>query len=594
MALFSQTFLDELRAQADIVQVVQDYVPLKQVGGTYKGLCPFHNEKTPSFHVNRDKGFFHCFGCGTGGDVFKFVELQERLPFPDVGRRLAARFGVALPTPEASADQRADDEARETLLRIHEMAATFFRTQLMEDGGVAAREHLRGRGFTRGTVERLAFGYAPESRDALTRLLLDGGISRELATRSGLVVERENGQLIDRFRHRLMIPICRESGSIVAFGGRALAPQQVPKYLNSPETPIYSKSRVLFGLHLTKQAIRREGAAVLVEGYFDFAQALQAGVGSVVATCGTALTRPQAQLIRRFAARVTLSFDPDSAGQGAVVKSSDLLVQEGFGVSVARLPMGKDPDTFVREAGAEAYRSLVAGARPYLDHLLDLEVARHDLTTNDGRLGFLHAMLAVAARIPDAAGRDQFADRLAHRAEIAEEVVRQEIRRAAAARQTSLPERIFNRQYELKPAERDLLQALLTRPDEAWAAIEWLDEEDLEGLPTQRIFSTARSLRDVATALIPPALFERLTEEEMALVARLAAPGDRALTPLTPVECARTLRRLRYERERALTQHQIKQLQDESAERHADRIVGLLARTNELARRIEELGTGRG
>lgn len=590
MPTYSQSFIEELRAHVDIVQVVQEYVPLRQVGGTYKGLCPFHSEKTPSFNVNREKGFFHCFGCGAGGDAFKFLELQERLTFPEVVKRLAQRFGVPLPEQEDAARDRVAEAERETLLKIHELAAAYFKAQLAAPPGRTAREHLSDRALAQETVEQLGYGYAPADREGLKRRLAAAGIPLALAVRSGLVVQREDGQTVDRFRHRLMVPICRESGSVVAFGGRALNSDQMPKYLNSPETPIYSKGRTLYGLNLTKPAIRKSNMAVLVEGYFDFAQALQAGVDTVLATCGTALTKHHATLLRRFTQRVVLSFDPDAAGQGAVEKSSELLVQEGFTVNVAVLPAGQDPDTFVRQAGGTAYRERVAQAHSYLDHLIEAAAKQFDLSKPDSRRQFLTRLLELAAKIPDPAQRDQFADRLAHRAQIDEEVVRQEIRRAAVAKRTTLPERILSVGKELKPAERDLLAALVSQPAEALNDLLWLEEDDLDGLAAARIFREARALKEVPPERIPQLLVERLSEQEQLMVTRVAAQGNSALTPLTPRECARTLRRLRYERERADIQREIKQLQEQHAATHADRIARLSARKIELARLIEELG----
>lgn len=590
MATYSQSFLEDLKSHVDIVQVVQEYVPLRQVGNTYKGLCPFHAEKTPSFNVNRDKGYFHCFGCGVGGDAFKFVELQEKLAFPDVVKRMAQRFGVALPASEDAQRDRAQDAERETLIKIHELSAAYFRSQLESSAGRVARDHLRERALTAETMAQLGYGYAPADREGLKRRLVASGIPLAMAIRSGLILQRDDGQTVDRFRHRLMVPICRESGSTVAFGGRALSADQVPKYLNSPETPIYSKGRTLYGLSLTKQAIRKEGMAVLVEGYFDFAQAWQAGVTTVLATCGTALTKHQAQLLRRFAAKVVLSFDPDTAGQGAVVKSSELLVQENFTVNVAVLPSGQDPDTFVRRAGPSAYRERIATAHSYLDHLIEAAATTHDFSNPDSRRHFLTSLLELAAKIPDPAQRDQFADRLAHRAQIGEDVVRQEIRRAAVARRTTLPDRILNVGNDLKPAERDLLSALISKPSDAMAALAWLEDDDLDGLATERIFREARSLKDLSPDSVPQLLFERLSDQETGIVTRAAASGESALTPLTPKECARTLRRLRYERERAATQREIKQLQEQNAVQYADRIARLSARKIELARLIEELG----
>ena len=243
---------------ADIVTVISDYVSLRKAGTTYKGLCPFHGEKTPSFSVNRDRGFFHCFGCGAGGDVFKFVELQEKVDFADAVRQLAQRFGIPIPELESSHEDRESSAERESLLRMHEIAAAYFREQLQSDAASRIREYLTGaRKLTPETIETLALGFAPPSRDGLRQRLLKQGFAPGLLVRSGLVTRRDDGTEMDRFRNRLMIPIARDTGSIIAFGGRALEKDQVPKYLNSPETPIYSKSRTLYGLNLTKGDIRK-------------------------------------------------------------------------------------------------------------------------------------------------------------------------------------------------------------------------------------------------------------------------------------------------------------------------------------------------
>ena len=289
MARLPQAFLDDLHLHADIVQVVGDVVSLRRAGATWKGLCPFHGEKTPSFHVNREKGFFHCFGCGVGGDVIKFVELHEKVGFMDAVRMLAGRFGLAVPelSDEASGPSAAE---REALLKVHEVAAAWFREQLEAPAGTRVRRQLDARGIAPATSAQLGLGFAPAARDALKSHLLSKGFALPVLLRSGLVVERDGGEVVDRFRNRLMIPICRDAGSVIAFGGRAMEAGQEPKYLNSPETPIYSKSRTLYGLHLSKAAIRKLNYAVLVEGYFDFGQLVQAGVSPVVASCGTALT----------------------------------------------------------------------------------------------------------------------------------------------------------------------------------------------------------------------------------------------------------------------------------------------------------------
>jgi DNA primase len=561
MPRFSESFLADLRLQADIVQVVQEVVSLRRVGGRYVGLCPFHNEKSPSFGVDREKGVFHCFGCGVGGTVFKFVELHERLSFPEAVRAVARKFGVAIPEGSDGQDAAADAE-RESLITLHEVAAKFYRDVLASDSGRRGRELLDRRGLDPQIVESLGFGFAPPGRDALLSHLRSKGLSAPLAVKAGLVADRD-GRLSDRFWNRLMIPICRESGMPVAFGGRAMEADQVPKYLNSPETPIYSKSRTLYGLNVTRKAIGQQLRAVLVEGYFDFAMALQGGVTAVVATCGTALTQQQAQLLHRFAKKVVLSFDPDAAGQGAAVRSCDLLVREGFDVNVALLPPGRDPDLVVREEGGEAYQALVDGAKPYLDFLVDRAVKQHDTATPAGRLAFLNQMLAVAASIPEAAARDQFADRLSLRAGISEDVVRQEIRKAAVARKTTAPEVRPVSRAQLTEAERDLLAQLLATPAEAADAITGLEPADLVGLPSRSLLEAAQALaRDERTqgrtGTLASRLLAELAEADVAFLTGLSAQVTK---PAPVADCIRVLKDRRSGRERQEIQRQIDAIQ---------------------------------
>ena len=281
MALFPQQFIDDLRLQANIVQVVQEYVPLKRAGTTFKGLCPFHAEKTPSFHVNPEKGFFHCFGCGVGGDVFKFLELHEKLSFPEAVKLLAQKFGIALPErSEGSGDDdaRRDSAVREALLKAHEIAAAYFREQLAGPAGARARQRLKERDVTDETIAQLGLGYAPAARDGLKGRLLKQGFAQGVLLQSGLIVQRDTGDVVDRFRNRLMVPICRDTGSVIAFGGRQMDPDQGgPKYVNSPETMLFTKGAVLFGLHKSKRALIDKKSAIVCEGQLDLITAFEHG-----------------------------------------------------------------------------------------------------------------------------------------------------------------------------------------------------------------------------------------------------------------------------------------------------------------------------
>jgi DNA primase len=587
MGLFPQPFIDDLRFTANIVQVVQDYVPLKRAGTTYKGLCPFHSEKTPSFHVNPEKGFFHCFGCGAGGDVFKFLELHEKLDFPEAVKMLAQKFGVPLPERSDDDASKRDAGLREALLKIHEIAADYFREQLAAPAGARARQQLKDRDVSPKTIDQLGLGFAPSSRDGLKGRLLKQGFAQGLLLQSGLLAQRDNGETVDRFRNRLIVPICRDTGSVIAFGGRAMdADQGGPKYLNSPETPIYSKSRTLYGLNLTKTAIRKLGYAVLVEGYFDFAQVFQTEAAPVVASCGTALTPQQAQLLRRFTTKAALSYDPDAAGENAAARSCELLVAEGFDVNVVVLDKGEDPDTFIRKQGPDRYRERLRASRPYLEYLLDRAAAGLDPGHDDTRRQFLTKMLEVAARIPDAAARDQFADRVAHKARVTEEVVRAEIRKAAVQRRTTLTPRELPSFGQLKYAEKGLIWGLIHATGDALDALGELETEDLDELAGREIFEVARSLQGGPVTLLPSALLQRLSTVNAQVVTSIAATPT---APAPAVDCARALKRLRWERERAAIQREIDRLQELGAGQHGDEIDALWQRKKDLLHRIEEL-----
>jgi DNA primase len=384
-----------------------------------------------------------------------------------------------------------------------------------------------------------------------------------------------------------MIPIARDNGTIVAFGGRALEADQVPKYLNSPETPLYTKGRTLYGLHVTKGAIRKHNYCVLVEGYFDLAQVWQAGVQSVVASSGTALSTAQARLLKRFTSKVVLNFDPDAAGQGAASRSSELLVAEGFQVNVAVLPQGTDPDTYVRTAGSRAYMERLTGSQPYLDFLLDRAAAGLDLTRPDARKTFLTKMLTVAATIPDAAARDQFADRLAHKARVTESVIRDEIRKAAVERRREPPAVAVAVNVRLKPAEQGLLWALAHHPVEGLAAVAQLEEADLEGLLSAPVLRLAASLADVPPDFVPGLLRERLNEGERAMVER-AAEAEAGVAPAA--DCVSTMKQERIRRDLAAVQDEVDRFQSEHTA--DDGALGALwARKKELLRRLEALSS---
>ena len=586
MALFPQSFIDDLKGQVDLVSFIGETVQLRKMGTAWKGLGPFHQERTPSFNVTPDRGIFKCFGCGVGGDVFKFVELRDKVTFPEAVRLVAGRAGVPVPDSGDSQLDREQAQERETLMNLHEEAAAFFRAQLDSAAGARARRELEERGLSAETIRTFRYGYAPAGgRDTLHARLAAARIPLPLQLRSGLVIQRDDGRVVDRFRHRLMIPIARETGAVVAFGGRALDEGQVPKYLNSPETPIYTKGRTLYGLDVTRAAVRKHNYCVLVEGYFDLAQVWQAGIQPVAALCGTALTPAQGRSLKRYTSKVVLSLDADAAGQGAAARSSELLVAEGCQVNVALLPTGSDPDTFIRRQGAQAYRDRLTGSQPYLDFLLDRASTGRDMNRPEHRRAFLNQMLTVAATIPDAATRDLFADRLAVKARITEGVVRDEIRKAAAQRRTQAPAAAASVGGQLKPHEQGLLWALVHHPVEGTAALGQVEPADLEGLVSAPILRLAASLAGMPPELLPELLRERLAEDERLLLERAARAG----APVAAAaDCVNVLRHARVRRESAHVQDEIDRLQRQAGGDDAA-LGALLRRKAELARQLDAL-----
>src|SRR5712671_1461510 len=408
---------ERVKQQADIVRVVGEYVRLKKTGKDFSGLCPFHQEKTPSFTVSPIKQIFYCFGCGKGGDIFNFVMEMERCEFPDALRLVAEKCGISIPKPRPSSPaEHTQSNVRSTLVEMHREAQTFFVKQLQGTAeGKLARAYLEDRGLDKATIERFGIGYAPSGGDALLRQLKPK-YNDKLLVDSGLVSRDQSaGRLFDRFRRRITFPISNESGKIVAFGARALG-DDMPKYLNSPESPIYSKSNVLYHMDRAKEALRRQDFAILVEGYMDAIGVASAGISNVVASCGTSLAESQIKLLGRFTRRVVVNYDPDAAGQAATERSLSLLLEQDFEVRVLALPAigdkKADPDLFIREKGAEAYIKLLKEAPPYVDYLI-ARARQMDLSTGEGKLRAVNFLLPYVQRIPNRILRSEWASRIA-------------------------------------------------------------------------------------------------------------------------------------------------------------------------------------
>jgi len=441
----SNDFKETVRQQADIVRVVGDYVRLKKAGAkNFNGLCPFHNEKTPSFSVNIERQYFHCFGCGKSGDVFKFVQEIEKITFPEAVRLLAQKLGLALPkTPYSSEHEAEDARQRGKLLEMHERAAKFFEDQLRRQEGAHAREYLAGRGLKEETIRTFGIGFAPDSGfDLRDRLKHEFG--EELLRASGLFSWKEGteaaaGAIYSKFRNRVMFPIANENGRAIAFTGRTLAKDEKagPKYLNSPETPIYSKSRVLYNLDRAKEAIRKLGYVIIVEGQMDCIAVYSAGFHNVVASSGTAFTETQVRLLGRFGKDIVVNFDPDTAGAAATDKSLGMLLEEEFNIRVLRLEAGFDPDLFIRKHGSEAYAQALKGSQKYFDYLVERALGLFPVRTPEGKKNAVNFLLPHIHRVPSRIVRDSLAGDIAQKLGIDSAVLQQEFKSAAVNRATS-------------------------------------------------------------------------------------------------------------------------------------------------------------
>jgi DNA primase len=385
-------FAQHVKSQVDIVSVVSEYVRLRRVGNRLTGLCPFHNEKTPSFNIRADHQFFRCFGCDAKGDVLNFVMMIEGICFWEALKKLAEQNGIPLPKQSLASDDTT--KLRAALYEMHEIAADHFRDNLAGNGGAATRAYLKQRGVTEESVRQFGIGLS-ESNGRLVRIFESRRFSKEQMEASGLLGRREDGSLYDRFRNRLMFPIHSETGKIIAFGGRALDPGDPAKYMNSPETEIYKKSHILYNLNRAKKTAMQTDRIVLVEGYMDVIGATQAGVIEAVATCGTALTNEQIRAMKRHSQNLHLNFDPDAAGSKAAERSIKLLLDESMRVRIVELEGGLDPDEYAKQHGAEAYRSRVDNAKSYFYWLADRARAKFDMRDPLGRIDAFQSLLPV-------------------------------------------------------------------------------------------------------------------------------------------------------------------------------------------------------
>jgi len=579
------SFADRVKQQADIVRVVGEYVRLKKTGKDFSGLCPFHQEKTPSFTVSPIKQIFYCFGCGKGGDVYNFVMDMEKCEFPEAVKVVAEKCGIAVPRQkERSLEERKENQQRSVLVEMHREAQTFFVKQLEgTPEGKAARAYLEDRGLDNDAIARFGIGYAPSGGDALLRHLKIK-YNDKLLIESGLVSRDQSaGRLFDRFRRRITFPISNESGKIVAFGARALG-DDMPKYLNSPETPIYSKSNVLYHMDRAKEALRRQDFAILVEGYMDVIAAARAGISNVVASCGTSLAETQIKLLGRFTKRVIVNYDPDTAGQAATERSLSLLLEQDFEVRVLALPpvgnQKADPDLFIRERGKDEYLKLLKEAPPYVDYLI-ARARQMDLTTGEGKQRALNFLLPYIQKIPNGILRSEWATRIAQQLRIDEPLLRSALSKAAKERRGEIktqPELIGR---TAKPVERRLIRMLAEGQDFRQELAQQLQNTQLyRGLETEKIFAALVIASLTGQPVQATEVGAVLEERDRRLFFEILFEDTNEPTREEAMSCVEALQHRQAEQELADVQRSIE------ANPAAPEMRGLLEKKQELMRRL--------
>ncbi len=634
----SDNFKESLKQQADIVRIVGDYVRLKKAGAqNFSGLCPFHNEKTPSFSVHATRQFYHCFGCGASGDVFSFVQKVENITFPEAVRLIAQKLGVPMPkvSPSSPAEAR-DAKLRMALLDVHERATAFFQECLRRPEGANAREYLKGRGLDAETISRFRIGYAPDSgfvlKDAMRRefdeeLLRESGLFSWKESSQPSAVSRQETQgpstrpeglaqddnrvtsgeqqvtgesagavaesrelraenfspeassqkpvaalaaMYSKFRNRVMFPIANDQGKVIAFTGRTLSTDEKagPKYLNSPETAIYSKSRVLFNLDHAKEAIRKLEYAILVEGQMDCISVSAAGFHNVIASSGTAFTELQAKLLGRFSKNVVVNFDPDTAGARATERTLGLLVEEEFNIRVLTLETGFDPDLYIRRKGKDAYAAALKSSQKYFDYLIDRARSQFPVRSAEGKVKAVNHLLPHIQRVPNRIARDELALEISQKLGIDSAVLRQELKHAAATRSTTQVK--ASAEAQVTAAERVLIRALasatqMSSEPARLSARDGAEEEFDPARQAQYALQTERLHLGVASQSLMEALLEASpetqdvmevpkTEDDRRLLASILMHEEEELTPQALEGAVRALRRI--DRRRRLEQVQ--------------------------------------
>ena len=516
--------VEEVRNRSDIVEIISAYIPLKQKGKNFWALCPFHHEKTASFSVNPEKQIFYCFGCNSGGNAFNFLMQYEKMEFPEAVRALAEKYGIDVKTSKDTSGQLISNE----LYKVNDLAAAFYHDILLKKGvGDAARQYLSKRGISENTLEEFRLGYAPDSWDSLITYTKKNGFGVELLLKTGLAFQSRKGGYHDMFRKRLLFPIFNVRGKVIGFGGRALVGNDLPKYLNSPDTRLYNKGRELYGLSHARDYIKESGYIIIVEGYMDFLTSFQGGVRNIVATLGTALTIEHIRVIKRYTSNVVIVYDGDAAGELASLRGLDMLVEEGLNVRIVTLPEGLDPDDYVRSRGAQEFRGKTSsGAKDLFDYKLGLLLNKYDKSRLADKAIISREMLQTISKIDNAIIKSGYIKKLAEKLNIAESAILEELRKVKtgpvrvntqSGRDTTISSARASAQANVPAllAEKMALGLLLEIPDVLPEVEDILSPEYFNTPQMQRIADAILKLKENNLSITPASLMNYLKDDKL-------------------------------------------------------------------------------
>jgi DNA primase len=560
---FDDSKIEEIKSRIDIVELASEYLTLKKAGRNFTGLCPFHQEKTPSFTVNREKQIFYCFGCGEGGNAITLLMKIANMTFPEAVKSLAEKTGVVLPLRSASRDGSQKDSLREEITNLNLRAAQQFSRNLFSPAGKVAREYLQGRGISDETIKQFRVGFAPDTWRSLTDYIEGSGSSLKLAEQAGLIVPGKEGSFYDRFRGRLIFPIENIFGEIVAFGGRVMEKGE-PKYLNSPESPVYIKGKNLYGLNKAKEEIRKNGFALIVEGYFDLISLWNAGVGNVVATLGTALTREHLELLRRYTLNVVALFDPDEAGKKALDRSLEMFLSMNMHARALILPEGCDPDDYVKKYGKEKLLELIDLAPAISDYYIE-KVLGNGKTFEENR-DLVKTAVEFIGKIGDEIERNLFIKRVAEKLGIPQELLKKEIHKKDVQLKPKGGSQKKTIDAHIDPVEVHLIRLLLEYPQkttyvESEKVLDFFLHPALKNLG-EKIVETYKLLGFVDINVILSADNDRPLREKIHKLSIEAPPTDDAMVGKNFTDNVRRIKEKWYKEQRRQIQFKLSQAQE--------------------------------